>query len=203
MPHHLFYFSGPSGAGKTSIIKEVRRKNPYLQFFITFATRPKRPSEIDGVAYHFIKPEAFNTMKAKNEFLDIFELNGFGYGGTKTELNKLMSIDDTIADMSADHAKTYKNFIGERAHTIFIKPPSLNEAEKRMILRGDTDVESLAKRRVKNEFELNFIKDFDKVIVNDNLKVAIKETIKYIKSFQSTKVKVINSLIKFLSKWVK
>ena len=203
IPHQVFVFSGESGAGKSTIIGEIKKQFPSTRFFVSCTTRSPRPGEIDGKDYYFISKEKYEIMKNNNEFFDSLTLNDRSYGGSKEKLISQQMGENVIVDISADQAHKVKELLGKKAHLFFIKAPSPEAALARVINRGEVTEKFLEERKIYNAMQSKYIKDFDKILVNDDLKVAVKEATKWVKSTQSGTIKILNSLIKFLSKRVK
>ncbi len=181
----LIIFSAPSGAGKTSIVKGVLQETPGLAFSISACSRPMRPGERDGVDYYFMSPEAFRKKTDENAFLEWEEVYpGSYYGTLRSEVDRIWnSGKHVVFDVDVAGGINIKKQFPEQSLAIFIEPPSLEELEKRLINRKTETPESLKKRIGKAAFELTFSKDFDTVIVNDDLDQAISETINIVHDF--------------------
>ncbi len=181
----LIIFSAPSGAGKTSIVKGVLQETPQLAFSVSACSRPKRPNEQDGVDYYFMTPDAFRKKIDKDAFLEWEEVYPGNYYGTlRSEVERIwQSGKHVVFDVDVAGGLNIKKQFPEQALGIFIQPPTLEELEKRLINRKTETPESLKKRIGKAAFELTFSKDFDKVIVNDDLNMAIRKTINIVHDF--------------------
>ena len=181
----LIIFSAPSGAGKTSIVKGVLEETPELAFSVSACSRPKRPNEQDGVDYYFMTPDDFRKKIDKDAFLEWEEVYpGSYYGTLHSEVERIWkSGKHVVFDVDVAGGLNIKKQYPEQALALFIQPPSLEELEKRLINRGTETSESLQKRIGKAAYELTFSKDFDKVIINDDLSRAINETIQIVNKF--------------------
>ncbi len=178
----LFVICAPSGAGKTTIIRELFKKIPELTFSVSVTTRNKRPAEIDGKDYLFISLDEFNTKKANNEFIETEEVHGNYYGTLKNETEPyLYSKKHMIFDVDVKGALSIKKIYPE-AVTIFIDVP-YDELVRRLKSRNTETDEQIEERvsRIKMEVELK--DEFDFIVDNSKgLLSAVSETEKIIKN---------------------
>lgn len=176
----LFVFSAPSGSGKTTIIKNVLDKFPELIFSVSFTTRKKRPSEIDGKDYFFISETEFKNKIENDEFLEWGKFFGYYYGTLKSfifeNLNKGISI---VLEVDVKGALNIKDVYHDSI-LIFISPPSINELKIRLFNRKTESDEDFKKRIERAEMELNFRSKFDYDIINNDLENAKEEVNKII-----------------------
>lgn len=187
MKAKLIIFSAPSGAGKTTIVKEVLKTDIPFAFSVSATSRPPRKDETHANDYHFLTVDEFKDAIQKDYFLEWEEVyeNQF-YGTLKSEVeNKRMKGYNVLFDVDVIGGLNIKKFYGDDALAIFVMPPSIEELEKRLSGRGTETEESFNKRISKAEQEMKYAKDFDVVIVNDNLDIAVKETIDNINKFIS------------------
>jgi guanylate kinase len=178
----LIIFSAPSGAGKTSIVRELIKQIPDLAFSVTATTRQKRNYEEEGKDYYFITAEEFREKIKNDEFVEWEEVydNQF-YGTLKTEVERLLNEGKhVIFDVDVKGGMNIKKQYGDRALSIFVKPPSIKTLRTRLINRQTEDEASLAKRLNKAESEMKYARYFDVVVLNDKLEEAIKNARKYI-----------------------
>jgi guanylate kinase len=169
--------SAPSGAGKTTIVKHLLKAFPNLAFSVSACSRPKREGEVNGVDYYFVSVDEFTEM-IKNEGLLEWEqvYPGSYYGTPKSEITKIWSEGKAVIfDVDVKGGMNLKKYFGEKALSVFIKPPSLKVLKERLENRKTEGLESLHTRLSKATFELGFAEQFDKVIVNDNLETAVAE----------------------------
>ncbi|OAA28016.1 guanylate kinase [Kosmotoga arenicorallina S304] len=171
----VFVVSGPSGAGKTTILKEVLGRIPNLEFSISYTTRPKRPNEENGKDYFFISEEQFKKLINANAFLEWAEVHGYLYGTSKAfVLERIKKGVNLILDIDVQGALSVMREMPEVA-TIFICPPSFEELKKRLLSRG-TETERDLKRRLEDaRWEFSHIVDFQYLVVNRNLKESVKQ----------------------------
>ena len=178
----LFIVSGPSGAGKTTLINKVREQlDPIgirLYFSVSHTTRKPRTGEVEGKNYYFVSHEKFSSMVEHGEFLEWAHVHEQRYGTSKDEVvSRLKRGEDVILDIDYQGAKQIAEDrdLKERKLNVFIFPPSLDVLEKRLRDRGlNTDEEIDTRlRKALDEIDAGKRKDFyDYIIINDNLNVA-------------------------------
>lgn len=181
----LIIFSAPSGSGKSTIINYLLTQNLNLAFSISATSRPPRGTEQNGVEYFFLSPEEFRRRIADNEFLEYEEVyeNRF-YGTLKSQVEKqLAEGQNIIFDVDVVGGCNIKQFYGDRALSVFIMPPSIEELRKRLNGRGTDAPEVIESRIAKAEFELGYAGKFDVIIVNDDLEKAKAEALNIIRKF--------------------
>lgn len=181
----LIIFSAPSGSGKSTIINYLLTQNLNLGFSISATSRPPRGTEQNGVEYFFLSPEEFKQRIANDEFLEYEEVyeNRF-YGTLKAQVEKQLAAGQNVVfDVDVVGGCNIKKFYGDRALSVFIQPPSVEELRKRLNGRGTDTPEVIESRIAKAEFELGFSDKFDVVIVNDDLEKAKAEALKVISDF--------------------
>ncbi|HEX7708365.1 MAG TPA: guanylate kinase [Thermoanaerobaculia bacterium] len=176
----LFIVSGPSGAGKTTLINRVREELAALRFHLYFSvshtTRAPRTGEIDGINYHYVTAQAFRRMVDAGEFLEWAHVHANLYGTSRAEVQgRLLSGQDVILDIDYQGAKliAVDPELKPRSLSIFIFPPSLDALEQRLRARGlNTDGEiELRLRKAVDEIDEG--KEFyDYVIINDDVEIA-------------------------------
>ncbi len=181
----LIIFSAPSGSGKSTIINYLLTQNLNLAFSISATSRPPRGTEQHGVEYFFLSPEEFRRRIANDEFLEYEEVYPDRFYGTlKVQVEKQLEAGQHVVfDVDVVGGCNIKNFYGDRALSIFVCPPSVEELRRRLVSRGTDSPAVIQDRVAKAEFELGFASRFDKVIVNDNLEDAKAEALKVITQF--------------------
>ena len=181
----LIIFSAPSGSGKSTIINYLLGQNLNLAFSISATSRPPRGTEQNGVEYFFLSPEEFRQRIANNEFLEYEEVyKDRFYGTLKAQVEKQLNDgQNVIFDVDVVGGCNIKKFYGDRALSVFIQPPSINELRKRLNGRGTDTQEVIESRIAKAEFELSYANKFDKIVINDNLETAQTEALSTIKDF--------------------
>ena len=185
MAGNLIIFSAPSGSGKSTIINYLLTQNLNLVFSISATSRAPRGTEQNGVEYFFLTPEEFKQRIANNEFLEYEEVyKDRFYGTLKAQVEKQLAAgQNVIFDVDVVGGCNIKKFYGDRALSVFIQPPSLEELRKRLTGRGTDAPEVIESRLAKATFELSYAEKFDVVIVNDNLEKAQAEALKTIRDF--------------------
>jgi len=187
MKAKLIIFSAPSGSGKTTIVKEVLKTDIPFAFSVSATSRPPREGEVHTKDYHFLSVNDFKKSIENEHFLEWEEVyeNQF-YGTLKSEVeSKRQQGYNVIFDVDVVGGLNIKKYYGDEALAIFVMPPSIEELKKRLKGRGTETEESFKKRIDKAEKEMEFAKDFDVIIVNDDLQQAVKETIDKIRDFIS------------------
>ncbi len=178
----LIIFSAPSGSGKSTIINYLLTQNLNLAFSISATSRPPRGTEKDGVEYFFLTPDEFRRRIANDEFLEYEEVyQDRFYGTLKEQVEKQLAAGQNVVfDVDVVGGCNIKKFYGERALSVFIQPPSVEELRKRLVGRGTDAPEVIENRVAKAEYELGFAPKFDTVIVNDDLETAKAEALKIV-----------------------
>lgn len=181
----LIIFSAPSGSGKSTIINYLLTCGLDLAFSISATSRPPRGKEQHGIEYFFLSPEEFRQRIANDEFLEYEEVyTDRFYGTLKSQVeNQLEAGQNVVFDVDVVGGCNIKQFYGNRALSIFIQPPSIEELRRRLVGRGTDSPEVIEDRINKAEFELSYASKFDVVIVNDDLEKAKTETLEVIKYF--------------------
>lgn len=185
MAGKLIIFSAPSGSGKSTIINYLLTQGLNLAFSISATSRPPRGTEQHGVEYYFLSPEEFKQRIANNEFLEFEEVYADRFYGTlKAPIEKQLEEGyNVVFDVDVVGGCNIKKYYGERALSIFIQPPSVEELRKRLVGRGTDTPKVIESRIAKAEFELGFADKFDIVIVNDDLDKAKEDTLITLKKF--------------------
>ena len=181
----LVSIMGASGSGKSTIINFLLKQNLNLHFSISATSRAPRGTEKNGVEYYFLTPDEFRTRIAAGDFLEYEEVYTDKYYGTlKSEVERrLNNGDNVIFDVDVVGGCNIKKFYGDRALSVFIQPPSIEDLRERLEGRGTDAPEVIESRIAKAEFELGFAGKFDVIVVNDKLEAAQEEALKVIKEF--------------------
>ena len=181
----LIIFSAPSGSGKSTIINYLLEQDLHLAFSISATSRPPRGQEQHGVEYFFLTPEEFRQRIADNEFLEYEEVyQDRFYGTLKSQVeNQLNAGQNVIFDVDVVGGCNIKQFYGDRALSVFIQPPSIEELRRRLEGRGTDAPDVIESRIAKAAYELSFASKFDVVIINDDLETAKAEALQVIREF--------------------
>jgi guanylate kinase len=188
MQGKLIIFSAPSGAGKTTIVHWLLKSGLPIEFSVSACTRERREGETDGLDYYFITIKDFNEKIRNNEFVEWEEVyTGHFYGTLKSEIRRIWDAKKSVVfDVDVKGGLNLKKQFGNNALAIFVMPPSIEALEQRLRHRG-TDSESEIRNRIKKaKKELGFAKDFDMVLINDDLEKAVKEAIETVSGFLET-----------------
>ena len=177
--------SAPSGAGKTTILKRILPVFEELEFSISVTSRSKREGETDGKDYYFLSVDDFRNKISANEFLEWEEVyEGLYYGTLHSEIERIWDEGKAVIfDVDVLGGINIKNALKEKALSIFIMPPSIAVLEER--LRGrSTETEEVIKKRIQRaEIELAHSGEFDKIILNDDIDVAVEAVADAINDF--------------------
>ena len=170
----LFVISGASGVGKSTVLKHLMAQRSNLLFSVSATTRPPRPGEVEGVHYYFISHEKFQEMIRQDAFLE-YDAHAANYYGTPLDqLEEKLSRGDVILDVEPAGSKIVKEKRPD-AVLIFVMPPSVEELERRLRSRGDTNEDQIAMRMERAIWEMDQRHWYDHVIVNDVLEDCVKE----------------------------
>lgn len=187
MQGKVIIFSAPSGSGKSTIINWLmsEHKELRLAFSISCTSRKPRGTEQNGVEYFFVTPEEFRQRIAGNEFLEYEEVYADRFYGTlKAQVEKqLESGENVVLDVDVKGGCNIKEYYGDKAMSLFIQPPSIDELRNRLTGRGTDAPEVIEDRIRRAEFELSYAPKFDSVVVNDNLDKAKEETYAIVSEF--------------------
>ena len=176
----LIVYTGASGVGKGTIMKELLRKNPNLRLSVSATTRAPREGEVDGREYYFVSPERFDEMIAEDGFLEHAEYVGNKYGTPKEAVFRMLDQGlDVILEIEVKGFLQVKQACPDCV-TIFIAPPSYEELESRLRGRGTETEEVVAKRLNTAREELQSQNLFDYVVVNDDVDRATDEVLSII-----------------------
>ncbi|MBP5381311.1 MAG: guanylate kinase [Bacteroidaceae bacterium] len=179
--------SAPSGSGKSTIVQYLMQEHPefHLAFSISATSRPPRGKEQNGVEYFFLSPEEFRNKIEANEFLEYEEVYADRFYGTlKAQVERqLESGQNVVFDVDVKGGCNIKQYYGERALSIFIQPPSVDELRRRLVSRATDDAEQIERRLAKAEEEMSYAPRFDKILVNDDLETAKQEAVAILRDF--------------------
>lgn len=171
----LFVISAPSGTGKTTLLKKVMAELPGMVFSISHTTREPRPGEKNGVDYHFVSRQEFESMIAQQLFIEYAEVHGNIYGTSSGSVEQQLAQGvDVVLDIDVQGGSILRESKKIEAVQIFVAPPNLTELEKRLRGRG-TESEEKVQLRLKNaKMEMAAASEYDYLMVNDDLGQASK-----------------------------
>ena len=178
-------FSAPSGAGKTTIVKHLLELDMELEFSISACSRPPREQEVDGRDYYFMSVADFRKHIEQDDFLEWEEVYRDHYYGTlKSELDRIWSRQKHVVfDVDVIGGLNLKGYFGQYALAIFVRPPSMQELEKRLRERSTDTDDKIRDRMAKAASEMEYSARFDEILVNDNLADTLVRGRKIVKDF--------------------
>ncbi len=185
MKEKVIIFSAPSGSGKTTLVKHALEAFPKLAFSVSCTTRSPRGTEVHGNDYYFINPDEFRAKISENAFVEFEEVyQDKFYGTLKEEVERIWKDGKVVIfDVDVKGGVALKKYFGEKALSIFIMPPSIEELERRLINRNTDEPEVINTRVAKAEEEMGYQNQFDAVIVNTILDDAKVQTDQLIQNF--------------------
>ena len=170
----LFVISGASGVGKSTILAQVMAQRSDLAFSVSATTRAPRPGEVDGKSYYFVTKEKFQQMIAEDAFLEYDAHMDNFYGTPRAQLEDKLQSGSVILDIEPNGAFQVRSNMPE-AVLIFIAPPSLEELERRLRSRGDTDEAQIRLRLDRVKWEMEQSKYYDHTVINDQVDACAEE----------------------------
>jgi guanylate kinase len=171
----LFVVSAPSGAGKTTLVNAIVEALPRVRLSVSHTTRPRRDNEVDGRHYHFVTREQFQALVDKDAFLEHADVFGNCYGTSRESVQSLLDQGmNVILEIDWQGARQVRQRM-PGCQSIFILPPSAAELERRLRGRGTDSDEVIARRLAQSRSDISHWEEFDYVIVNDELDVALDE----------------------------
>ncbi len=170
--------SGPSGAGKGTLVKELIKRYRDLSLSISATTRPARAGERAGIDYHFIPVDRFIGMRDRGEFLESAEVHGYHYGTPRAPIEQALTAGrDVLLELDIQGALAVKR-THPGAVLVFIEPPSFEELKVRLRNRGTDDLETISKRVTAAYDEVKMKGEYDHIVVNDDLGRAVDELVR-------------------------
>ena len=171
----LFVISGPSGAGKGTLLAELLKQRPDLGLTVSATTRSPRPGEVDGTSYYFLSDEEFRRRIAAGEFVEWAEVHGHLYGTLVSEVKRLLAKGHSLVlEIDVQGALNVRKVYPD-AVLVFIEPPSLQVLEERLRGRGTEDEASIELRLKNARHEMELADQYDVRIVNNTVDRAAQE----------------------------
>jgi len=171
----LFVVSAPSGTGKTTVVDEVVARTPGVRRSRSFTSRPARPGETDGIAYHFVTRARFEAMVTGDQFLEWAEIVGNLYGTSRFETERQLAAGfDLILVIDVQGARQLR-LQGLPAVMVFLMPPSADVLERRLRGRGQDGDDVIARRLEVAREEVPAFAEYHYVVVNDDMAVSVDE----------------------------
>ena len=175
MSGNLLIISAPSGSGKTSLVQSLLNHDPHIDLSVSYTTRDPRSGEQNGKDYHFVSRETFLDMAKRGEFLESAEVYGNLYGTSQTWISREMAKGrDILLEIDWQGAAQVRRLFPDCV-SIFILPPSIAALEERLRGRGKDSDAVIAKRMAAVREDVSHVAEFNYVIINDNLNVALQE----------------------------
>ncbi|MCE1184401.1 guanylate kinase [Zoogloea sp.] len=182
MPGTLFIVAAPSGAGKTTLVSGLLAQDSGVKLSVSYTTRAPRAGEVHGQHYHFVDVATFKAMAGRGEFLEWAEVHGNYYGTSRPWLEAQMnSGTDILLEIDWQGAQQVRKVFPD-AVGVFILPPSIDELERRLRGRGTDSEEVIARRVLAAQGEMRHVGEFDYVIINQNLPVALDELVSVVRA---------------------
>lgn len=170
----MLVLSSPSGAGKTSIARQLLAEDANLTLSVSATTRPARPNEIDGRDYHFVDQQRFDEMVASDAFLEYATVFGNSYGTPKADVMAILETGgDVLFDIDWQGTQQVANAAGEDLVSVFILPPSRDELQARLESRAQDSAEVVAARMAKASDEISHYREYDYIVVNEDLEASV------------------------------
>jgi len=182
MPGTLFIVAAPSGAGKTTLVSGLLAQDTGVRLSVSYTTRAPRAGEVNGQHYHFVDVATFKAMASRGEFLEWAEVHGNYYGTSRVWLEAQMnSGTDILLEIDWQGAQQVRK-VFPAAVGVFILPPSIEELERRLRGRGTDSEEVIARRVLAAQGEMRHVGEFDYVIINNDLPVALDELVSVVRA---------------------
>jgi len=174
----IYIFCAPSGSGKSTMVKHLLTEYPgQFELSISCTTRAPRGEEVDGREYYFISVDEFRRRIAADDFIEYEQVyEGLFYGTLKSEIARIEQAGrSVIFDVDVKGGINLKRILGDKAVSVFVCPPSIEELDRRLHARGDTSEEMIQKRLAKASIEMEDAKFFDVRLVNSDLQTAFRD----------------------------
>lgn len=182
----LFIVSAPSGGGKTSLVKALLEAEHDVRLSVSYTTRPARPGEVDGRAYHFVAPAEFERMREAGEFLEHAVIYGNRYGTSRKWITEQLKHGSNILlEIDWQGAQQVRKLMPGTV-SVFILPPSLEVLEQRLKGRSQDSPEVIARRLAVAREEIGHFVEFDYVIINDDFTRAAQDLVCIIRAERLT-----------------
>ena len=180
MTGKLIVVSGPSGVGKSTVLKKVMAQHDHIRFSVSATTRPIRPGEEEGKHYYFMDHAQFQNLIERNQLLEYAEYVGNYYGTPEEPINDALKTgDDIILDIEVQGALNVRKRRKD-AVLIFLAAPSFQELERRLTSRGDTSADLCASRLERARYEYTQAHLYDYIVINDDVDSAAREILSII-----------------------
>jgi guanylate kinase len=170
----MLVLSSPSGAGKTTLSRQLLDNDPQIQLSVSCTTRAKRPGEKDGVDYKFLETASFRGMVDRGEFLEYAQVFGNYYGTPRAPVEAAVSAGkDVLFDIDWQGTQQLRDKVPADLVTVFILPPSTRDLERRLLTRAQDSKEIVAQRMAKAADEMSHYAEYDYVVVNRDIGTSL------------------------------
>ena len=176
----MVILSSPSGAGKTTIAKKIQQKYQTFKISVSHTTRKPRPNEIDGVDYYFITHEKFEKLISEDKFYEYAKIFDNYYGTSKETVDQMIKKNDIIFDIDWQGTQQLSKFKNLKLIKIYLIPPNKDELKQRLIKRNQDSPQEVERRFKAYDNDIRHWKDYDHIIINDNLENCYKQIEKII-----------------------
>ena len=184
----MVILSSPSGAGKTTITKKIQQKYQSFKISVSHTTRKPRPNEVDGVDYYFVSQEKFKKLIKEDKFYEYAKIFDNYYGTSKESVDSTIKNNDIIFDIDWQGTKQLSKFKNLKLIKIYIVPPNKEELKKRLIKRNQDSPSEVERRFKAYDQDIKHWKDYDYVIINENLEDCYKQIEKIILKNKNTEI---------------
>ena len=170
----MLVLSSPSGAGKSTLARLLLQEEEGVRLSVSVTTRPRRPSEVDGVHYHFIDAPRFTTMRERGELLEWAEVHGNLYGTPRAPVEAAMAEGrDVLFDIDWQGTRQLAEAMPDDIVRIFVLPPSMTELSARLERRAEDDSAVIDRRLANARAEIEHWQEYEYVIVNDDIQRSL------------------------------
>ena len=184
----MVILSSPSGAGKTTITKKIQQKYHSFKISVSHTTRKPRPNEVDGVDYYFVSQEKFKKLIKEDKFYEYAKIFDNYYGTSKKSVDSTIKNNDIIFDIDWQGTKQLSKFKNLKLIKIYRVPPNKEELKKRLIKRNQDSPSEVERRFKAYDQDIKHWKDYDYVIINENLENCYKQIEKIILKNKNTEI---------------
>ena len=171
----MVILSSPSGAGKTTITKKIQQKYQSFKISVSHTTRKPRPNEVDGVDYHFVSHEKFKKFISEGKFYEYAKIFDNYYGTSKESVDEMIKKNDIIFDIDWQGTQQLSKFKNLKLIKIYLIPPNKDELKKRLTKRNQDSPQEVERRFKAYDKDIQHWKDYDYIIINENLENCYKQ----------------------------